>query len=357
MGGNMSTQKTNFINQAQKFYSDKPLAYCVDLWQKGENDSMIFNETEVPKGVLPHGHDHGGKPVFQKSVQDGWSVVKVKDPNDGGTLVNRTVGSHAVMAFMPAGFRDAPTPNKINPFREEIGNPQGSDPQKCASSLCHVVTTPVDICRYNIISCNRGDIDLIYEMDRVGRLACLTLRDGPDDMVGSLRWHLKQDGTITLKDGSVVNTKMISSDFVDSTVFDTAQAEGTATINHLFEESLETTFHVGESASVGYLHSHTRPKCFDLTSRENMDQMASEHGYVKETSMSECIEYLESSELQDLKDTINESDDDDDDEIENSVSELRVTGSDDEDDEDDDEDDGPSLTRQASSLSRQSSAR
>ena len=350
----MSTQKTNFINQAHKFYSDKPLAYCVDLWQKGENDSMIYNETEVPKGVLPHGHDHGGKPVFQKSVQDGWGVVQVKDPIDGGTLVNRTVGSHAVMAFMPAGFRDAPTPNKINPFREEIGNPQGSDPQKCASSLCHVVTTPVDICRYNIISCDSTDIDLIREMDRVGRQACLTLRDGPDDMVGSLRWHLKQDGTITLKDGSVVNTKMISSDFVDSTVFDTAQAEGIATINHLFEESLETSFHVGESASVGYLHSHTRPTCFDLTSRENMDQMASEQGYVKETSMSDCIEYLVSTEpgnLKDLKDSLNESDSDDD-EIQSSVSELRVTESD-----EDDGDDGQSLTRQPSSLSHQASSR
>ena len=351
MGGNISSDKTNFIKQSNNFYGDKSLAYCVDLWQKGENDSMIYNETQVPKGVLPHDHDHGGKPVFQKSVQDGWSVVKVKDPSDGGTLVNRTVGSHAVMAFMPAGFRDAPTPNKINPFREEIGNPNGSEPQKCAASLCHVVTTPVDICRYNIISCDREDIDLIREMNRIGRQACLTLRDGPDDMVGSLRWHLKQDGTITLQDGSVVNTKMISSDFVDSTVFDTAQAEGIASINHLFEESLETTFHVGESASVGYLHSHTRPTCFDLTSRTNMDTMASEQGYIKETPMNECIEYLESNELAWLRapcDT--ESEDDGDDEIENSVSELRVT-------ESDEDDDGQSLTRQSSTLSRQASTR
>ena len=134
-------------------------------------------------------------------------------------------------------------------------------------------------------------------------------------------------------------------------MFDTAQAEGIATINHLFEESLETSFHVGESASVGYLHSHTRPTCFDLTSRENMDQMASEHGYVKETSMSECIEYLESSDLQDLKDSINKSDSDDD-EIQSSVSELRVTESD-----EDDEGDGQSLTRQPSSLSHQASSR
>jgi hypothetical protein len=148
---------------------------------------------------------------------------------------------------------------------------------------------------------------------------------------------------------------MISSDFVDSTVFDTAQAEGIASINHLFEESLETTFHVGESASVGYLHSHTRPTCFDLTSRKKMDTMASEQGYIKETPMNECIEYLKSNELTWLRapcDTESEEDDDDDDdEIKNSVSELRVTES------DDDEDDGGSLTRQSSTLSRQQSHR
>jgi len=333
----MSTQKSNFINQAQKYFSNKEQAYCIDLWQKGENDSMIFNDNQVPKGVLGGG-DHAGKPVFQKSVQDSWDVVRVKTPEDGGTLVSKTVGSHAVMAFMPAGFRDAPTPNKINPFREEIGNPTGETPEKCASSLCHVVTTPVDICRYNIISCDKEDIDLIKEMERIGRLACLTLRDGPDDMVGSLRWHLKQDGTITLNDGSIVSIKMVSSDFVDSTVFDTAQIEGIASINHIFEESIETTFHVGQSASVGYLHSHTRPTCFDLTSRQNMDTMAETNDYIKETTIDECLEFLESEEY--LRVMTEEE------EFVSDISELRVTGSD-ESDESEDEDDVP-LSRQAS---------
>ena len=84
-----------------------------------------------------------------------------------------------------------------------------------------------------------------------------------------------------------------------------------------------------------------------------MDQMASEQGYVKETSMSDCIEYLVSTEpgnLKDLKDSLNESDSDDD-EIQSSVSELRVTES------DEDDEDGQSLTRQPSSLSHQPSSR
>ena len=351
MGGGMSTQKTNFITQTQKFYTNKTQAYCVDLWQKGENDTMIFDVNQVPKGVLPFGHDFAGMPVFQGHVQDGWDLVKVKTPDTGGTLITKTEGSHAVMAFMPAGFRDGPTPNKINPFREEIGNPNGDKPEKCASSLCHVVTTPVSIRRYNIITCTEEDIDLLREMDRVGRQACLALRDGPDDMIGSLRWHLKQDSTITLKDGTVVNTKLLSSDFADSTVFDKCQQEGIAAINHLFEESMVTSFHIGESASVGYIHSHTRPTCFDTSARVVMDQMAEQSGYIKETSLADCIEFLQSEEFEEMKVNINEEEDGvDDEEIQKTVSELRVT-------ESDDEDDGNSLSRQSSTLTRQHSRR
>ena len=70
-------------------------------------------------------------------------------------------------------------PNKINPFREEIGNPQGDTPNKCAASLCHVVTTPINIKRYNTITCNSSDIPLLNELDRVGKEACIVL--GSDD--------------------------------------------------------------------------------------------------------------------------------------------------------------------------------
>ena len=154
MGSSQSVQENNFINQAEKFHSNKPLAYCVQLWQKGENNKMIFNDTEVPKGVLPHDHDFGGMPVFQKEVQEGWDVVRVKEPENGGTMVMKTGGPLSVYAFMPAGFRDGPTPNKINPFREEIGNPTGETPEKCASSICHIITTPIDTNLYNVISCD-----------------------------------------------------------------------------------------------------------------------------------------------------------------------------------------------------------
>ena len=348
----MSTQQSNFHTQAEKFFSNHVQAHAVELWQSGENDHMKYTTedgtNQVPKGVLPFDHDYAGMPVFQSDVQEAWDVVRVKTPEDGGTLVLKTEGSHSVMSFMPAGFRDAPTPNKINPFRLDIGDPNRNSPQKCASSLCHIVTTPVNIRRYNVISSHSSDVDLLKEMDRVGRQACLQLRDAPDSVVGSLRWHLKQDSTITLKNGDVVSTKLIASDFVDPTVFTKAQQEGIAAINHLFEESMQTTFHVGESASVGYLHSHTRPTCFDTVARQAMDEQAEASGYMKENTLDECIEYITSDHLQKLRadhDEVVQS------WLPSATCELQVTPS---SDDDDSEDDGNTLTRQ-STMSRQSS--
>jgi len=301
MGSSQSTQKDNFVNQANKFYSNKSQSYSVELWQKGENDKIIYDETITPQGVLSHTHEFRGMPVFQKEVQEGWDMVKVKTPEDGGTRIMDTEGDLAVMAFMPAGFRDGPSPNKMNPFREEIGNPVGDTPNKCAASLCHVVTTPINIKRYNIITCDSSDIPLLNELDRIGKEACITLINGKDDMIGSLRWHLKQDDKITMKDGREVNTKLLDTDFVDSRTFIKLQSDGFDSVIDEIIHSIETTFHVGESASVGYLHSHTRPTCFDLTSRENMDKQASENGYVKETLLKDVVEFIEFDEFMKVK--------------------------------------------------------
>ena len=78
MGSAMSVQEDNFNNQAKKHYSNKLLAYCVSLWQEGENDKMIYNKNEVPKGVLAYDHDFGGMPVFQKEVQENCPSIKTR---------------------------------------------------------------------------------------------------------------------------------------------------------------------------------------------------------------------------------------------------------------------------------------
>jgi len=313
MGSTMSAQqKDNFITQSTKFHSNKSLSYCVKLWQEGENNNMIYNETVTPVGTLPHTHNLGGMPVFQKEVQEGWDVVKVKTPKDGGTLVMKTDGEIPCMAFMPAGFRDGPTPNKINPFREEIGNPVGNTPQKCAASLCHVVTIPIDIRRYNVISCDKSDIDLLNTLDRIGKEACVKLIESDDSVIGSLRWHMKQDSTITMKDERIVNTKILDTDFMDSSVYTMAQSDGIQPVMKVILDSIKTTFHVGESASVGYIHSHTRPTCFDLTSRGAMDELAEQSGYLKETLIEDVLECVQSEEYYNLVNGLDQSEEEDD---------------------------------------------
>ena len=118
-----------------------------------------------------------------------------------------------------------------------------------------------------------------------------------DNVIGSLKWHLKQDGKITMKDGREVNTKLLDTDFVDSSVFIELQSYGYESVKQKIMDSIVTTFHIGESASVGYIHSHTRPTCFDLTSRANMDNMAEQDGYVKETNIDDVVEFINSEEF------------------------------------------------------------
>ena len=294
-------QKENFMNQAKKFYGDKTQAYAVELWEKGENMNMKY-DGKVPKGTMPFDHDFGGMPVFQPEVQQGFAPVKVKSINDGGTMVMDSMSpTISTMAFMPAGFRDGPTPNKINPFREEIGNSNGDTPQKCAASLCHIVTTPTNIRKYNAITCNTNDISLLRELERVGKSACIKMLEADDSVLGSLKWHLKQDGKITMKDGREVNTKLLDTDFVDSSVFIGLQSDGYESVKQKIMDSIVTTFHVGESASVGFIHSHTRPTCFDLTSRANMDLMAQQNGYIKETTIDDVIQFISSEEFQKIQ--------------------------------------------------------
>ena len=294
----MSTQQQeNFVNQAKKFYDDKTQAYAVELWEKGENMNMKY-DGKVPKGTMPFDHDFGGMPVFQPEVQEDFAPVKVKSISDGGTMVLKTEN---MMAFMPAGFRDGPTPNKINPFREEIGNPNGDTPQKCAASLCHIVTTPTNVRKYNAITCNKDDIQLLKDLENLGKSACIQMLEADDSVLGSLKWHLKQDGKITMKDGRIVNTKLLDTDFVDSSVFIGLQSDGYESVKQKIMDSIVTTFHVGESASVGYIHSHTRPTCFDLTSRTNMDNMAEQDGYIKETTIDDVVKFISSEEFQKIQ--------------------------------------------------------
>ena len=86
-------------------------------------------------------------------------------------------------------------------FEKKLENPNGDSPQRSAASLCHIVTTPTNVRKYNVITCNTNDIPLLRELERVGKSACIKMLEADDSILGSLKWHLKQDGKITMKDG------------------------------------------------------------------------------------------------------------------------------------------------------------
>lgn len=322
MGNGMSATRKNLVEETRIFHINKQLAYAVSLWEQGENDTVIVDGVDVP-GVLPGG-DNAGKPVFQHDLQESLpmsSGMKIKSPENGGTLVLETGGDFGCKAFMPGGFRGGPTPNGMNPYRMAIGSPDGSAPQNCATSWGHILVIPKNYRLWNVVTLTQDHIPLLEEMDRVGRLALKILLEGDANMVGSLRWAMAQDSTITLNDGTNVSTKLQADDFLDDEAFLECQQNGVDSVVDMVNDTIESTFHVGRAASISWLHLHVRPTCFDLVSKAGMDSQAEDNGYVKQTPLSDVIEFLKSEELATIRaqaESLNsepepESDDDDDD--------------------------------------------
>lgn len=302
MGNGLSAPIKNAVEEARLFYLNRPLSYAVSLWEQGENDTVIV-EGESVLGVLPGGPNIG-KPVFQHDLQESLpmnSGMKIKSPENGGTLILETGGEYGCKAFMPGGFRGGPTPNGMNPYRMAIGSPDGSAPQNCVTSWGHVLVIPKNQRLWNVVTLQEEHIPLIEEMDRVGRLALKTLYEGDETMIGSLRWAMAQDSTITLNDGSIVSTKLQSDDFLDDEAFLQCQQNGVESVRNMVEESIESTFHVGRAASISWLHLHVRPSCFDLISKESMDVQAENKGYLKQTLMDDVISFIRSDELKTIR--------------------------------------------------------
>jgi hypothetical protein len=202
---------------------------------------------------------------------------------------------------MPADFRGGPTPNTMNPYHTEQGNPTGETPQNCATSWGNIVVIPVNHKIYNAITLTEEHLPLLAEMDRVGKVALKVISEGGTDMVGSLRWAMAQDSMIEMNDGRYVSTKLLNTEFVDDEAFLKCQSEGVDSVQDMIGDTTESTFHVGRAASVGYLHLHVRPTCFDLVSKVAMDEHASEKGYINQTLLEDVVSFVNSNEYATIK--------------------------------------------------------
>ena len=303
MGNGMSTSQTNFMTECESYYSNKLKAYCIDLWEKGENNNMVYNKTEIPPGTMPSG-EYIGMPVFQKELQDTTTSerMKITSIEEGGTLIMETEGKYACKVFMPGGNKEN-TPNKMNYYKESVCNPTGDSPQNCATSWGHILVIPTNIRKYNSVTLEEKDINLLNEMKRVGELAFNKLLNGPDTMVGSLRWAMKQDDTITLNNGNIVNTKLTVEDFDGNSqnTFLKCQSEGVDVVKQSIMSNIKHYLHVGQSSSIGYLHIHTIPVNMCLTSKTKMEENAEEAEYEKMTEVDDVIKFIKSKAYKSLR--------------------------------------------------------
>jgi hypothetical protein len=243
--------------------TDWELQGAVDSWEKGASDTISYEDDEgkviYAPGTCPGG-PHIGKPVFQ-FINMGNSFA------DGGTMVAE---SQNCISFIPAGFKDAPTQNTMNPVREEVGS--GST----LMSLVHVLTIPKNVRIYNATTLKPEHKPLLEEMRILGEKAVGILMKGPKEMMGSFKWVYSQTGNIQMNDGSTKSLEVIKTDL-------------SPTCQRNYKKKVKSpevlnSFHVFPAASIGWLHLHTYIGDLLTTAHDTMEDTAYAKGYRKNTS-------------------------------------------------------------------------
>jgi len=252
----------------------------IDRWEKGEIDSI-----KVPSP--PHGFLGNGKPLFQ-------FLDISKSFDEGGTLVAESENCRAII---PAGFRDAPTFNTMNPVKYTIGG------ERALMSLCHVLVIPKNIRIYNAVTLKKEHIRLLSEMEELGATALTKLVEGTADIPGSIRWQLTQSGEIDMKDDTVETVTLEPEDFAPD-CRDSFIGLSDGRFTRIQEESLHHmrfSFHLGEAASIGYLHMHCYLGNLLTKAHEEMEEKAGEEGLRKNTPLDDVIYMIKSGKLDSIK--------------------------------------------------------
>ena len=242
--------------------TDWELQDAVVSWEKGTSDTISYKDEGTivyAPGTCPGGPNIG-KPVFQ-FLNMGKSFA------DGGTMVAE---SQNCISFIPAGFRDAPTQNTMNPVREEIGS------ASALMSLVHVLTIPKNVKIYNAATLQPEHKPLLEEMKDLGEKAVSFLMNGPKEMMGSFKWVYSQEGTIQMNDGSTKYLSVVQKDLAPSCQQNYRKK--------LQEPEVLNSFHVFPASSIGWLHLHTYIGDLLTTAHETMEDDAESKGYRKNTS-------------------------------------------------------------------------
>lgn len=259
-------------------------ARLVERWESGECNDMW--KTNIPYGSeetrhVPHGVSKAlGKPLFQ--------IIPFKKFNEGGTVVSV---SENCVAIIPAGCRDGSISHTMQPYKYRIGG------LSALSSLIHVVVLPISIRIYNAVTLKPEHLTLLDEMKQLGEHSVKILLNGSETMVGSLKWILSQDSSVTMNDGTTHSTKVDSEDISMRNgcqeLWGKLQDSDVDTMMDTYLSSIKSSFHVGKNASIGWLHMHTRVSSLDTIAMDHMEDKSMEDGlYGKNTDVDEIIQYL-----------------------------------------------------------------
>ena len=168
--------------------------------------------------------------------------------------------------------------NTMNPVREEVGGPSA------LMSLVHVVTIPKDKRIYNASTLKAEHKPLLQEMKELGEKSALILLKGPKTMPGSFKWVYSQSGMLEMNDGQTKSMKVVESDLSPSCQTNYHKA--------IKRPELRNSFHVGNAASIGYLHLHTYIGNILTTAHDSMEREAAEKGYAKNTPFEVVVNSL-----------------------------------------------------------------
>ena len=256
----------------KKFHSDqnKETLQIIERWQNGESDTMIL-ENKPLHGVLTH-----GQPLFQ-------CLNLSKSFAEGGTMICQ---SSRCVALIPAGFRKAPTLNKMNPIKYSLGG------LSALMALAHVIIVPKTKRIYNALTLKRSDLSLVSEMEELGWTALQRLIHGTANDPGSLRWTLAQNGSITDIEGQDHSLKIEAEDMSESCREEFQRFLDPSHFHEVLDrssESMKFSFHLGDQASIGYLHMHAYLGNLLTLAHDKMEEKARESGCVKNTPLDEVI--------------------------------------------------------------------
>jgi hypothetical protein len=261
MAGNVSTEYLS--------------ATAIQKWETGETDEISWEENGEIKyahGTVPGGPNIG-KPAFQ------FLLPLMKSITDGGTVIMETDNC---ISFIPAGFRNAKTVNTMNPVREEIGG------TTALMSLVHVLTIPKNTRIYNATTLNESHIELLNEMKELGYQSVIKLMMSDKNLIGSLEWVIDQDGELEMNDGVKHSTKVIESDMSHKCRINFRKVLRKS----LNGFNVSNTFHVGQAASIGWLHLHSFVTELRTSAYDTMERNAADKGYRKNTPFDEIMDSL-----------------------------------------------------------------